>query len=155
MIDLRRVLVPTDFSKHSETALTYGGTFAERFGAELHLLHVQQDLAIVVPDVISALPPPMPARDDLIATVVAAFNRLVHMHALEKLTVVKEVRFGTPYHEIVEYARESNIDLIVMGTHGHGGLVHLLLGSVTEKVVRKSPCPVLTVRNPEHEFVHP
>jgi universal stress protein A len=55
----------------------------------------------------------------------------------------------------VRYAREMKIDLIVMGTHGHTGLVHVLLGSVTEKVVRKAPCPVLTVRHPEHEFVHP
>ena len=52
-------------------------------------------------------------------------------------------------------AADANIDLIVMGTHGHTGLAHVLLGSVTEKVVCKAPCPVLTVRHPEHEFVHP
>ena len=50
---------------------------------------------------------------------------------------------------------EKNVDLIVMGTHGHTGLAHMLMGSVAEKVVRKAPCPVLTVRHPEHEFVHP
>ena len=62
---------------------------------------------------------------------------------------------GDPATEIARYAQDANMDLIVMGTHGHSGLAHMLLGSVTEKVVRKSPCPVLTVRHPEHEFVHP
>ena len=66
-----------------------------------------------------------------------------------------EVREGSPFYEIIRYAKEQDVDLIIMGTHGRGGLVHVLLGSVAEKVVRKSPCPVLTVRHPEHEFVHP
>jgi nucleotide-binding universal stress UspA family protein len=65
------------------------------------------------------------------------------------------VRQGPPFLEIVRYAQEANIDLIVLGTHGRGGLAHMLLGSVAEKVVRKAPCPVLTVRHPEHEFVAP
>ena len=59
------------------------------------------------------------------------------------------------FQKIIQYAKEKDIDLIIMGTHGHSGLAHVLLGSVTEKVVRKAPCPVLTVRHPEHEFVHP
>ena len=62
---------------------------------------------------------------------------------------------GSPFLEIIQYAKENNVDLIVMGTHGHSGLVHVLLGSVTERVVRKAPCPVLTIRHPEHEFIHP
>ena len=70
-------------------------------------------------------------------------------------TIVKVVRQGPPFLEIVRYAQEANIDLIVLGTHGRGGLAHMLLGSVAEKVVRKAPCPVLTVRHPEHEFVAP
>ena len=62
---------------------------------------------------------------------------------------------GTPFVEIIRYAREHEIDLIVMGTHGRGLIAHVLMGSVAEKVVRKAPCPVLTVRHPEHEFVMP
>jgi nucleotide-binding universal stress UspA family protein len=62
---------------------------------------------------------------------------------------------GVPFVEIIRYARESGMDLIVMGAHGRTGLGHLLIGSVTERVVRKSSCPVLTVKHPEHEFVMP
>ncbi len=57
--------------------------------------------------------------------------------------------------EIIRYAREKNIDLLVLGTHGRGAIAHMLMGSVAEKIVRKAPCPVLTVRHPEHEFVMP
>jgi len=64
-------------------------------------------------------------------------------------------RVGHPFVEVVRYAREESIDLIVMGTHGRGAVGHLLLGSVAERVVRKAPCPVLTVRHPQHEFVRP
>ena len=66
-----------------------------------------------------------------------------------------EVGVRAPFTEIIRFAKDKDIDLIVMGTHGHTGLAHVLLGSVAEKVVRKAPCPVLTVRHPEHEFVHP
>jgi nucleotide-binding universal stress UspA family protein len=62
---------------------------------------------------------------------------------------------GGPYVEIVRCARDSSIDLIVMGTHGRGFVAHMLMGSVAEKVVRRAPCPVLTVRHPEHEFIMP
>ena len=62
---------------------------------------------------------------------------------------------GTAFVEIVRAAREKNVDLIIMATHGWGPFKHMLLGSTAEKVVRKARCPVLTVRSPEHEFVHP
>jgi len=65
------------------------------------------------------------------------------------------VTSNNPAAEIVEYARTNGVDLIVMGTHGRGAIAHLLMGSVAERVVRTAPCPVLTVRNPEHEFVLP
>ncbi len=69
--------------------------------------------------------------------------------------VMTEVQMGRPFIEIIRYAREKKIDLIVLGTHGRSGLKHVLLGSVAERVVRKAPCPVLTIRHPEHEFVMP
>jgi nucleotide-binding universal stress UspA family protein len=65
------------------------------------------------------------------------------------------VRSNAPAPAIVDYAQRRKADLIVMGTHGRGGGAHLLMGSVAERVVRTAPCPVLTVRYPEHEFVRP
>ena len=155
MIDLRRILLPTDFSKHSQNALNYAVAFAEKFGAELHLLHVVQDLALFIPEAVSVAPPVGPPTSQLAAAAQAALDRLVRDNDLRRFKVHLEVREGTPFYEIIQAAREKAIDLIIMGTHGHSGLAHVLLGSVTEKVVRKAPCPVLTVRHPEHEFVHP
>jgi len=100
-------------------------------------------------------PPPAPTVEQMTRAVRDAFDRVVKENHLERYTIHREVREGTPFYEIVRFAQEQDIDLIVMGTHGHTGLAHMLLGSVTEKVVRRAPCPVLTVRHPEHEFVHP
>lgn len=155
MIDLHRILVPTDFSKHSENALAYAVAFAEKFEAELYLLHVVQDLAVFVPEAVTAAPPVAPPVEQLTAAVCEALDRVIDSHQLRRFTVHAEVREGSPFYEIVRFAKEQEIDLIIMGTHGRAGLVHVLLGSVAEKVVRKAPCPVLTVRHPEHEFVHP
>jgi nucleotide-binding universal stress UspA family protein len=155
MIDLHRILVPTDFSKFSQVALSYASALAEKFEAELYLLHIVQDLAVFIPDMITVAPPPGPTVEQMTKAVQDAFDRLIKDSQLGRFKVHREVREGTPFYEIVRYAKEQSIDLIIMGTHGHTGLTHMLLGSVTEKVVRKAPCPVLTVRHPEHEFVHP
>jgi len=154
MIDLRRILVPTDFSKHSENALAYATAFAEKFDAELYLLHVVQDLALFVPEAVTAAPVAAPPVEQLSAAVREALDRVIDNHQLRRFTVHAEVREGSPFYEIVRFAKEQEIDLVIMGTHGRTGLIHVLLGSVAEKVVRKAPCPVLTVRHPEHEFVH-
>jgi len=155
MIDLHRILVPTDFSKFSKIAVNYAVALAEKFGAELYLLHVVQDLALFIPDAVAVVPPVAVPVDQFTVAARAALDRVVEENQLERFTVHREVREGTPFYEIIRFAKEANIDLIVMGTHGHTGLAHVLLGSVTEKVVRKAPCPVLTIRHPEHEFVHP
>jgi nucleotide-binding universal stress UspA family protein len=155
MIDLRRVLAPTDFSEHSHNALKYAVALAEKFGAELHLLHVVQDIGILVPDLVTAAPPMLPSVDQMTAAARNALDRLEKDNQLGRLQVHKHVGQGQPFYEIIRLAREANIDLIVLGTHGRSGLKHVLMGSVSEKVVRKAPCPVLTVRHPEHEFVHP
>jgi nucleotide-binding universal stress UspA family protein len=72
---------------------------------------------------------------------------------LRAVTVVRNT--SAPAYEIIAYARDANIDLMVLGTHGRRAMAHLLVGSVAEKVVRLAPCPVLTVHHPEHEFVLP
>jgi nucleotide-binding universal stress UspA family protein len=71
------------------------------------------------------------------------------------MTITRTVLTGTPFLEVIRYARENEIDLIVIGTHGRSGLVHVLMGSVAERIVRKAPCPVLTVRPEGHDFVMP
>jgi nucleotide-binding universal stress UspA family protein len=155
MIDLKRILLPTDFSKHSQNALAYATAFAEKFGAEIYLLHVVQDLAIFIPEAVSVSPPMVPPVEQFTAAARASLLQVAVENKLDRFGVQVEVREGTPFYEIIQVAREKDVDLIIMGTHGRGGLTHVLLGSVTEKVVRKAPCPVLTVRHPEHEFVHP
>ncbi|HWY88150.1 MAG TPA: universal stress protein [Gemmataceae bacterium] len=155
MIDLHRILVPTDFSEHSRQALRYGIALAEKFGAELHLLHVLQDVSVYQPDAVTVGPPVVPPVAALTAAARAALAKTIVDHELERLGAHAEVREGPPVEEIVDYAHEHAIDLIVIATHGRGWLAHLLLGSVAEKVVRKAPCPVMAVHLAEHEFVRP
>ncbi|MEQ9407389.1 MAG: universal stress protein [Fuerstiella sp.] len=152
MITLKRILVPTDFSEAGKTALKYGVAFADQFGAAVDLLHVVEP------------PPPgvllsYTSMDDLRRNMRrAAENEMEELHAEwddYAFPVKRIVVEGYPFVEIIRHAKESNADLIIMGTHGRGAVAHALLGSVAEKTVRKAPCPVLTVGHPEHEFVHP
>lgn len=155
MIKLQRILLPTDFSEFSAAARMYACAFADQFRAELHVLHVIQDLAPLVPEPGAALAPPVDYLRELELNAHAMLERAIDPQWSVGKTIVKVVRQGPPFLEIVRYAQEANIDLIVMGTHGRSALAHMLMGSVAEKVVRKAPCPVLTVRHPEHEFVAP
>lgn len=153
MIDLRRILVPTDFSDYAQHAVVYAAAFAEKFGAEILLLHVFQDLAVYQPDEVTVAPPIVPATEQLTASARTALDRIAASSQLQNLRVQTAVREGSAVEEIVAFAQEQTVDLIVMGRHGRGWLAHVLLGSVAEKVLRKAPCPVLTVRLKEHEFV--
>jgi nucleotide-binding universal stress UspA family protein len=155
MISLKKILVPTDFSEHSNNALKYGCALSEKFDSELHLLHVLQDLVAMVPEPGLAFPPPGNYMQELQASAEKALTQLPEESWVRGPSVVRTTRNGPPFVEIVRYAREHEIDLIVIGTHGRGGLAHMLLGSVAEKVVRKSPCPVLTVRPDQHQFAMP
>ena len=162
MITLKHILVPTDFSETSEAAAKYGVALARAFNATLHLLHVEprRDLQIIVerelvvekflsdPTVGTS---PQNAARELLGKILTEQEE----RELRPEYVLRASGLGGPYVEIVRYAKERTIDLIVMGTHGRGFVAHLLMGSVAEKVVRKAPCPVLTVRHPEHEFVMP
>lgn len=151
MIRLKTILVPTDFSECSNAAVRYGHALAESFGATLHLLNVVQD-PYTMPWATEGFAAPI---GDLLADWESqARQRLVGSvpTAVAAKTVVK-TQVGSPHREIVRYAAQHEIDLIVLGTHGRGPLGHMLLGSVAERVVRTAPCPVLTVRDPQHEFV--
>jgi nucleotide-binding universal stress UspA family protein len=159
MINLRQILVPTDFSEPSANALRYARAFAESFGAALHLLHVVDEItfspyAWIGPEGGVPLAGYEP-RAEVEQQVRERLGRVLTSQERERFRARLELRVGSPFVEIVRYARAEGIDLIVMGTHGRGPIAHMLIGSVAEKVVRKAPCPVLTVRHPEHEFVLP
>ncbi len=169
MIALKRVLVPTDFSEASEAAVKYGVALARVFKATLYLLHVvvrhELEMSVERQRVVDTLLADMTGETAAISLDVSMQRvaRELLGHILSK-SDEEEVRVeyvlrasggGGPYVEIVRYAHDVDIDLIVMGTHGRGFVAHVLMGSVAEKVVRRAPCPVLTVRHPEHEFVMP
>lgn len=149
MIRLQQILVPTDFSEYSDKALRYGVAFADQFGAALHLLHVVGHPTEYGFTGVAGL------QEELRAKASARMDEIAGMWTEYNFPVHREILVGSPFVEIVRYAKSASTDMIVMGTHGRGPITHTLLGSVAEKVVRKSPCPVLTVRHPEHEFVMP
>jgi nucleotide-binding universal stress UspA family protein len=151
MIKLNTILVPSDFSECSDAAVRYGLELARRFDAKLHLLHVIQD-PVTQPWVAEGLS--LPLLDAVEQWQKAALQRLGAMvPAADAGRVTVVVTIAVPYPEILRYADENSVDLIVMGTHGRSGVTHVLLGSIAERVVRRAPCPVLTVRHPEREFV--
>ena len=151
MISLKTILVPSDFSECSEAAARYGRALAAAFHSTLHLLHVVQD-PYTQPWAAEAFPAPI--GDLLEQWQTQAASRLISaIPESERAGVVVATLIGSPFFEILRYAREQSVDLIVIGTHGRGPIGHMLLGSVAEKVVRRAPCPVLTVRHPQHEFV--
>ena len=152
MINLKRILVPTDFSESARLALRYGVSFAREYQAELTLLHVVETVAVGYAS--DLFPVPMAEVFQEIAGYARSeLDKLAREAREQGVTVVEKVVQGKPAAEIMRVAREDTIDVIVLGTHGKGVLDHALFGSTTEKVVRKAPCPVLTCRLSEHEFV--
>lgn len=143
-LDIKKILVPTDFSANSERALDYANAMASRFGAAIHLLHVCEVPAMVTGSM------------DAYAIAYTDWSQRLGDEAERELTrlqsklsgvpVSTEVLFGNPARCIVTAANTNAADLIVMGTHGHGPVMHLMMGNVAERVVRMAPCPVMTVR---------
>lgn len=155
MLAIKTILVPTDFSEASESALTYARAMAEAFGSSLHLVHVMEDLlahAWAAEVYVASMPS---LRDEIEKEAHLRLGAMASKVPPLGLPVTTAVVAGNPFLEIIRYARANNVDLIVLGTHGRGPIAHMLLGSVAEKVVRKAPCPVLTVRPAQHEFVMP
>ncbi|MGB0716852.1 MAG: universal stress protein [Phycisphaerae bacterium] len=155
-IEISKVLFPTDFSEVSLAALPFAVDHAKRYEAELHCVHVVDDSyqywGALGPESIPVGPPP--------EDIVELANKRMETLQSEWLSdmpkaVVTHVCIGRPFAEIIGYAREKAIDLIVMATHGRGAVAHMLLGSTAELVVRKAPCAVLTVRWQDHKFVMP
>jgi nucleotide-binding universal stress UspA family protein len=154
MIALKKILVATDFGPESDAAMRYGRELARGFGGSLHVLHVTENLFSRVMDAYSygGLSPDVQAEIER-ASKKQTDELLSDEDRRELKAVAVTAISNRPAAVIVDYARENGIDLIVVGTHGRGPLGHLMLGNVAERVVRTAPCPVLTVRHPEHEFV--
>jgi universal stress protein A len=148
MQPFHKILVPTDFSPHSAEAIRVAASLSKSFEAPLTVMTVYQPALVpMVPDGVM-----FPLVVDVDGEVEQMKTRLHEVEAAATAAgadrVSCELRQGSPFDEIIANAREGQYDLIVMGTHGHSGLAHALLGSTAEKVVRKAPCAVLTVRLP-------
>jgi nucleotide-binding universal stress UspA family protein len=145
MSEIKRILVPTDFSEPADAALTYAIDLAANLGATVSLVHVFDD-PFAGGGVYTGEYVPMPAemRAEIVADLRRRLADAVSKRGHSELN--PELLIGPTARTIVDGARERNVDLIVMGTHGRGGLAHLLLGSVAERVVRSAACPVLIVR---------
>ncbi len=153
MINIKNILCPIDYSIYSEMALKYAIEFAEKYQAKLYLMHVLDirvydmndpelyDVNVIDEETIGKL------RERLLKS--------VNEDTKGRISVEAIVIQGVPFAEIIKASKEYKIDLIVLGTHGRTGLSHAIMGSVAEKVVRKAPCPVLTIRHPEHDFIMP
>ena len=148
-IRLKTILTPIDFSHCSEEAVDYAVALARVFDAELHLLHVIDD------PILTAGTTHPEFREDIIEKADRKLEVIAGRHSVEGIEVKTAVKCGSAFYEIIEHAREINADVIVISSHGHGPVKHLLLGSQAEKVVRSAPCPVLTVRPNQHQFVMP
>jgi nucleotide-binding universal stress UspA family protein len=144
---IKRVLVPVDFSPNSLHALDYAVDLAKLFGAEVEVLFVIEPVYYAVPDFSGGAATAMSGLlDEQMRSGREQLATLGRRYARKRITLRTMMRSGTPYSEIVAAAKSRKSGLVVMATHGRTGLTHLLLGSVTERVVRSAPCPVLTIR---------
>lgn len=154
MVILKNLLVATDFSEPSAVALAYGRDFARSYGATLHLLHVVEDVMIRYSPEIGMNAPLL--QENLESTARRDLDALVTDDDRATLKIVPVVLQSPSIPGgIVEFANDQKIDLIIVGTHGRSGVKHLLMGSVAERLVRTAPCPVLTVRDRERDFIVP
>jgi universal stress protein A len=150
----KRILWPTDFSKLSLKAAEYAAGFCDAFGAELHVVHV------CMPVVSPYLAVPYSSGIDLsMSNVELEADAKLRLQQItkelfaERSPIVYETLVGAPWAGICDYAKRVEIDLIVIATHGLTGLHHVLIGSTAERVVQHAPCPVLTVKNVEKDFM--
>jgi nucleotide-binding universal stress UspA family protein len=151
-LEIKKVLVPIDFSDYSKSALKYAVNFSSQFNADIILVYVVEPV-IYPPDFSMgqiALPSvntewDIKAKEEL--------DKLAKTEIPESVNVTTILKTGKPFLEIIETASEENADLIIIATHGHSGVEHILFGSTAEKVVRKAPCPVLTLREPIKGFM--
>lgn len=149
VLRVHRILVPVDFSKPASKAVRYAASFARQFDAKITLLHVCP--VPYYPAELGGFPTVIPQNEPPTALIherLEAEARLIPT-AMRSRSLL---RVGAAFDEICKAARELRSDLVIIATHGHTGLKHVLLGSTAERVVRHAPCPVLVVREAEHDF---
>lgn len=146
MLKLKKILCPVDFSELSLKAMRHAIELAATFDAELHLLHIFEgyDAIMLNPELtMTRMSEWLPKLRELCREKLAS---LPEAELASRCQIVRANREGSAENEIRDYARQHEIDLIVLGTHGRSGLSHLVMGSVAENIVRCAPCPVLTIR---------
>lgn len=148
-LSIKRILAAVDFSETSDKAFDYAMSLARVFEAEVVALHVVHDPIVYAPTTGQEW------RDEFERTIKKKLDALLNRHTCEGVEVSSVIKQGGAWLEIIEYAKAENCDMIVLGTHGHGPVQHMLMGSVAEKVVRKAKPPVLVVRPDQHHFVMP
>lgn len=153
-IRISKILCPTDFSDLSLQALKYARAFAATFDAQIHCLHVVDEAYLHWNAMGPEGAPMIPAVEDLTSYAENHMRQFADEHLIGlKYAPVTKVVSGRPSDVIVQYALENTVDLIIIATHGRGGIAHAVLGSTVDKVTRKAGCPVLVVREKEHEFI--
>ena len=153
-ISPKNIQWPTDFSALSLKAARYARAFREPFGGTLHVIHVVPPP--LAPDVSVILPAEVPiavTEPELLDASRRGLERVVAEQFGKTAGVQMEVFYGTPWMGVCDYAKRSAIDLLVIATHGRTGLGHVLIGSTAERIVQHAPCPVLTVKESEQDFV--
>lgn len=159
MITIKTILVPIDFSESSYKAILYGLSFAKEYQAKAILLSVIDDRifeeSLLLTDFMSLKYDEYDIREGRKQMVKKKIEPIISemRRKFVEVEVEGDIRFGIVYKEIIKCAQEKEVDLIVMGSHGTSGIKHSLIGGTTEKVIRKAPCPVFTVKDREHEFV--
>src|SRR5215831_10375056 len=150
VLNLKKILVPIDFSPMSKQALQYSVRFAEQFGCEIVLLHVIEPVTAIAGAPLAVDIFAQPEEDTIAAE--AELACLAASSGNRPNSFTSAVRIGHAPNEITKAAKELDVDLIMIPTHGYTSWRHLCIGSTAERVVRTAPCPVLVVREKEHEF---
>ncbi len=152
LFSIKKILVPVDFSEHSKKAVQYAASFAKQFKANLQLMFVVEPTIYPSDFAIGQLTFPN-IENELHQRAEDEMENLVKWEILNGLKVEKIIKDGIPFVEVTTRAKEDCVDLIILATHGHSGVEHILFGSTAEKIVRKAPCPALVVRSDEHDFI--
>jgi len=149
MIEFKNILLTTDFSSNSAVARPYAVDLAKKYGAKLHLLHIFEDAGYYHDAGMNEGVPfvPMEWIEKAQTERKRKLNELAAaIEAEDGVKADATIRVGSAPNEIIDFAAENNIDCMVISTHGKTGLAHFIFGSIAEKIVRMSPCPVLTIR---------